>query len=154
MSPIQVASQWVETFIVGAQRVRFWLLVIGAAGTALGGLAAGAGATVTAWRAAGLPSVATEAYVDKRIDEKLVPIAATLNAINGRSIDALIDGAENRRWLMQTELFKLQQIDLSKLSDPIAKTTIENQIKSIADALSRNSTKLEDLKKLRGTTIP
>jgi hypothetical protein len=155
MSPIEAATaafswsgRWlavVRCFILRLLHLRKVVATVTAisvlASLFLGTWSLGAGA----WRAAGGPVLATEAYVDNRME----PIVSAMAVLNVSTIESRIEGLETRKALIAGELFKFKQIDLGTIKDATARAAIEGKIIDLSTDAARIQNKLDDLQKLQ-----
>jgi hypothetical protein len=132
MSPIQVANNWFDLYCFKNPRAfRRFIMYTTLVGSFLGAFCGLAAGVTTAWRAAGLPSVATENFVKEYVVGEVTPIAKAVTTLEARSSD----------------LFSLQQAVLTKVSDPTPNAALIAQIANIAQAQKRIEAKLGNIEK-------
>ncbi len=132
MSPIQVANNFFDLYCFKNPRAfRRFVMYTTLVGSFLGAFCGLAAGVTTAWRAAGLPSVATENFVKEYVVGEITPITKAVTTLEARSND----------------LFTLQQAVLTKVSDPTANTALVAQIAVILQAQKRIETKLGNIEK-------
>ncbi len=132
MSPFQSANSWLDLYCFrDARRFRRFLMWVTVGASALGALISTGAGTAVAWRAAGFPTLASEAFVQHYVGEQIAPLAKTVIALDSRSND----------------MFTMQQVVLTKVSDPTANTALAAQIAIIMAAQKRIETKLGNIEK-------
>ena len=100
-------------------------------GSSVGAVAGGAAGTATAWRAAGLPSVATEAFVKSFVGQKIEPLNKAVIALDSRTSD----------------LFDLQKSVLAKVSDHSMDTLMVSQLAALTALQKRIEARLTAMEK-------
>lgn len=155
MSPVEAATaafswsgRWlavVRCFVMRLLHLRKLAATVGALSVLVSLFLGVWGFGVGAWRAAGGTVLATESYVDTRME----PIVTAMAALSVSTIESRIEGLETRRALIAGELFKFKQIDLSTIKDAIARAAIEGKIIDLNTDAVRIQAKLDDLRKTR-----
>ncbi len=129
---MQLATSWMDTYCFSSmRRFRRFLMLVAVICSSVGAVAGGAAGTATAWRAFGLPSVATEAFVRDFVGKQVTPLTTSIATLESRSND----------------LFNLQQVVLTKVSDPKVSDALAAQIANIMLVQKRIEARLGSVNK-------